>query len=322
MNHRCLPAFVLPYLDTAEMRRLQHINMNCGMNYTSYPLFSSAAKAYSRYNHSLNTAAIVWHFTQSREQTLAALFHDISTPAFSHVVDFMQGDHMQQEATESRTASMILASSEIMSLLEKDGIGPEAVLDYHAYPVADNDLPGLCADRLEYTLGNLIGYGFETEEYCNAVMEDLVLCENEKGLPEIGFRSFGLAESFALHAVRCGRVYSGDDNRFAMETLAVLLRDASEAGILCMDDLWKDEPYVISRLGNSVFSKRWKAFTELHITYRCSAYEPGAVRTDAKKRYIDPLVRGNGRISQSSEDVRKSIYNFLQEEYSVWLRGE
>ncbi len=39
-----------------------------------------------------------------------------------------------------------------MNLLTRDNIRVEEVLDYHIYPIADNDTPKLSADRLEYAL--------------------------------------------------------------------------------------------------------------------------------------------------------------------------
>ena len=147
--HHEIPEFLEPYLETEAMQRLKLIDMNCGMNYTSYPRFKKI-EAYSRFHHSLGCALIVWHFTHDRVQSLAALFHDIATPAFSHVVDFVYGDYENQETTEDRTAMMIRNDPGIMSQLKLEGIDAELVSDYHLYPIADNASPRLCADRLEY----------------------------------------------------------------------------------------------------------------------------------------------------------------------------
>ena len=86
------------FCETPEMQRLKDVGMNCGCEYTSFPRFRNLAP-YSRYRHSVGAARIVWNFTGSREQTLAALFHDISTPAFAHTIDFLHGDYLHQEYT-------------------------------------------------------------------------------------------------------------------------------------------------------------------------------------------------------------------------------
>lgn len=149
-----LPPELLAMAETPVMQRLLRVGMHCGCEYTAYPIYRDAVAPYSRYTHSLGTASIVWHFTHDLKQSVAGLLHDIATPAFAHVVDFLNGDHMRQESTESRTRMMIASSLELMALLDKSGLTLDDVDDYHRYPIADNDSPRLSADRLEYTLGN------------------------------------------------------------------------------------------------------------------------------------------------------------------------
>lgn len=149
-----LPPELLAMAETPVMQRLLRVGMHCGCEYTAYPIYRDAVAPYSRYTHSLGTAAIVWHFTHDLKQSVAGLLHDIATPAFAHVVDFLNGDHMRQESTESRTRMMIASSPALMALLDKSGLTLDDVDDYHRYPIADNDSPRLSADRLEYTLGN------------------------------------------------------------------------------------------------------------------------------------------------------------------------
>ena len=65
---------------------------------------------YSSLDHSIAVALIVWRFTHDKKQTFAGLFHDISTPAFKHCVDFMNGDYLKQESTEGLTTDFIKKS--------------------------------------------------------------------------------------------------------------------------------------------------------------------------------------------------------------------
>ena len=62
---------------------------------------------YSNLEHSIGVALIVWNFTKDKKQTLAGLFHDISTPVFKHCIDFLNGDYETQESTEELTTYMI-----------------------------------------------------------------------------------------------------------------------------------------------------------------------------------------------------------------------
>ena len=98
-----------------EMTRLKYVGMNCGCEYTSFPLFRSMKERYTRYDHSMGAALLVWRFSKDPTQTLAAAFHDIATPCFAHVVDFMLGDYMEQESTERRTRESAAMQSAIFA---------------------------------------------------------------------------------------------------------------------------------------------------------------------------------------------------------------
>ena len=118
---RHIPSFLQPYLETDAMQRLKGIDMNCGVQLTSFPLFVNR-KTVNRYTHSLITALLAWHFTADDKQTLACLFHDIATPVFSHTVDFVNGDYMNQESTEAGIAEILEKDAGIFTQLKKDGM--------------------------------------------------------------------------------------------------------------------------------------------------------------------------------------------------------
>ena len=142
------PKWLLEYIETLEMKRMGTISMSCG---TDYSKCFNVRYWYSNLDHSVGVALIIWNFTHDKKQTLAGLFHDIATPVFKHCIVFMNGDSENQESTEERTTDIIMNSSSIMNLLKRDGITLEEVNDYKKYPLADNDMPKLSADRFEYT---------------------------------------------------------------------------------------------------------------------------------------------------------------------------
>ena len=210
------PIFIDPYLASKSMQRLKGVDMNCGLQFTSHPGFSSYGP-YSRYEHSVGVACIIWYFTHDKKQTLAGLFHDISTRAFSHVIDFVRKDYLVQESTEDNTRQFILQDTVIMNQLLCDGISLDEVSDYHLYPIADNDSPRLSADRLEYTLGNLLNYRKHTIKEIEKYFNDLVVGISEYGSQEIMFQNLDIAEEFAFGALSCGMIYSCDFDRYGME---------------------------------------------------------------------------------------------------------
>lgn len=321
--HPDIPDFITELSGTPEMLRLKGIGMDCGCEYTSFPVFQNRLPA-SRYEHSIGVALIVWHFTDDMAQSVSGLLHDISTPVFAHTIDFMNRDYTDQESTESGTKEMIARSAPIQKLLRKYGLCTEDVCDYHRYPVADNDAPGLSADRLEYTLRNLIRYVGKTSSDVRRYYEDLIVGKNESGNDELVFQNAETAADFALDALDAAKVYVLDEDRFSMEALASLLRDALKQGVLSGADLHTTERQVIRKLQEDPMTAQgWNAYRAL-CTIRRSFIKPqeaGWVSVPAKKRYIDPLAGSQGRISALSYAARTAIADFKNISFDYWIKG-
>ena len=297
--------------------------MNCGCEYTDFPLYRHT-KPYSRFDHSVGAALITWHFTQSPRQTVSALLHDIATPVFAHVVDFLNGDHLNQESTEAGTEDLLRRCPALLALLERDGVAVEDAADYHRYPIADNPSPRLAADRLEYTLGNLWHYGFLDRLLLEDFYWDLAVGFGENDTPELGFRTLKTAEAFTQASRWTSRVDVADEDRYAMQVLADLLKDALDRRVLVRDDLYTTEPEVIKKLAtDSRAAKAWTAFRHLSRLQvsREKPQGPGWCSVPAKKRYIDPLVLEKGRVSSLSPEVRAMQEAFLALDFSIWLRA-
>ena len=315
------PAFIREIADTAVMRRLKNVGMNCGVEYTRFPLFRHIG-AYSRYDHSIGAGLITWRFTGDRAASAAALLHDVATPVFAHTVDFLNGDLERQESTETRTAAVIASSRELAAVLEKYGLNAGDVDDYHRYPVADNDTPKLAADRLEYTLGNIVNFGFAGVNEAARLYADLTAGKNEHGETELMFRTPETAETFALLAMKCSRVYVSPEDRYAMQRLSELLKMAVDRGVIAPDDLETDEPAVIGRLMSDEMTKAgWEQYRSLsHMTDPASYPELARV-IPAKKRRIDPFVRDRGRVSMLSESFRNEMNAFMEEDLLLPVCG-
>lgn len=260
MYHDEFPRFIQEFANVKEMKRLKEVGMNCGCEYTSFPLFKDIP-SYSRYDHSVGVALIVWHFTKDKAQTIAGLLHDIATPVFAHTIDFLNGDHERQESTEDFTRKMIEESSEIQALLKQYEIELEAVVDYHDYPIADNDSPKLSADRLEYSLGNMLNYGFCELHELERFYQDLMVGINEEQELELMFQHPEIAVQFNRKVIETSNVYIADEDRFAMQTLANLIKEAVERKFITKEDLYRTEPEVIEKITTDSFGKQqWEQY--------------------------------------------------------------
>ena len=311
------PIFIAPYLASKSMQRLKGVDMNCGLQFTSHPDFSSYGP-YSRYEHSVGVACIIWYFTHDKKQTLAGLFHDISTRAFSHVIDFVRKDYLVQESTEDNTRQFILQDSVIMNQLLFDGISVDEVFDYHVYPIADNDAPRLSADRLEYTLGNLLNYRKRTIEEIEKYYKDLTVGISEDGKQEIMFHNPNIAEEFAFGALSCGMIYSCDFDRYGMEKLAEILRKGLKDKTIMESDLYLSEVEVVNKLSHSDLRNAWNEYTRLYDVVKDST---GDIMVDAKKRYIDPYVCKHGRVTTISTAFKNAVNEFKNTDYHYLMKG-
>lgn len=266
----------------------------------------------------MGVVLIVWRFTGDVRQALAGLFHDIAAPCFAHVIDFMLGDSMTQEATEDGTRTVIEQSECIQALLGGHGLSTDDVADYHRYPIADNDSPRLSADRLEYTLGNLVNYRFITRDRAKWMLDALTVLRDEHGREELGFIDTEAAAAFANGAMDMGRIYVSEADRFSMQALAELLVRARDAGVIAMSDLWRDEPFLIDKLcRNAQFAEEWRRYRR----YRGIVHGEGGIVVHAKKRFIDPLVQGRGRVSRLDADFRNRMDSFLRESQNEPMIG-
>ena len=322
--HDEIPDFLRECMDTPIVQRIKSIGMNCGCEYTAFPRFAGI-DPYSRYDHSVGVALIIWHFTHDRKQVIAGLLHDVATPVFAHVVDFMHGDYLRQESTEDGTEMLIAGSAELQAVLRKYGLTTKDVCDYHRYPIADNDSPLLSADRLEYTLGNSINYRICTAEDAQRIYRNITVGMNEYGNEELMFKDRLVAEAFAKAALACSKIYVSDEDRYAMQILSEILRYAIEHQVIREEDLYSTEPEVIGKfLSDERTASLWNSF----CSYRqiLSAPQPGTSgcwqKIAAKKRFIDPMVQGEGRISELSSEFADNLNAYRKNSHEYWLCGK
>lgn len=301
------PIWLNEYINTKEMLHLQYVSVSCGKIYSK--MFNIKTN-YNTLDHSIAVALIVWHFTKDKKQTLAGLFHDISTPVFKHCVDFMNGDYLKQESTESLTKTIIHNSKEIMALLKRDNIKIGEVADYHIYPIADNETPKLSADRLEYSLSNsLFLYNIAKLEDVKQIYEDIEIQRNENGEEELGFKTKNIARKFVSVTSKLSIIYRDDNTRFSMQFLADIMKKLNNENLVTIDDLYQmKESEIIDLIKNSKYKEvfsMWQNAKHVNISKE-KPKDVYTVRIKAKVRYIDPLFQGK-RISNQCKIAKKMI---------------
>lgn len=311
------PEWMNDYIEVKEMLKQQYISVTCGKIYSNMFDYND----YSSLEHSIGVALIVWNFTHDKKQTLSGLFHDIATPAFKHCVDFLNGDYMNQESTEELTKAFIENSKKIVDLLKKDNIDVNEVCNYHMYPIADNDTPMLSADRLEYSLSNvLVVFGNSNLDEIREIYNDIEIQKNEIGEIELGFKTKKIARKFVKLTSKLSVCYRDDETRFFMQVIADILKKVSCDGLITKRDLYElGDSEVIDIIKKSKYKDVFnKLISVKKINNSLDKPNCYYVKHGAKVRYIDPLFDGK-RMSLECKIAKKMIDKNLQYKMDNYL---
>lgn len=312
------PSFLDSYIKCPCLQRLSGISLFCGVDYCG--LFH-VEEFYSRLDHSIGVALIIWNFTKDKKATIAGLLHDVSTPVFSHVIDFMYKDYLKQEKTEEKNSVMIMADTYLCELLKEDGILIEEVMDYKKYSIADNEVPHLSADRLEYmySTGMFLTKDF-TLESIKRTYNDLYVNEVEM---ELAFHKDLIAQEFVENCCNVGQFFQTSEDKMSLEYLSRIVKQAIQENVFDENDLYKyTEKEIWDKMYEQV-SDRLKTkinnFTNLKKVKHSEEYVDSecTIHMNVKKRYIDPLIQ-NSRASHSNEECKQSIQSFLNYKDSTY----
>ena len=284
-----IPSFLEKYLTVPCLVRLKKIGYFCGMDYASKDVYDFQEDI-SRFDHSLTVALITWKFTNNKPATLAALFHDVATPCFSHVIDYMNNDYEKQESTEEYTETILRKDVVLNNYLKEDNISIEDIIDFKKYPIVDNNRPKLCADRFDGIILTSIAWTKNiTKDEILSFVNDLTIFKNEDGDDELGFNS----KDLALKAVSLSRkideyCHSSEDN-YMMELLALITRNAIEANIFTYEDLYYlNEEIIVDKIKESDNNKLIKLFDKFE-TIKLEDI-PNTQLDGVKIRDLNPLV--------------------------------
>ena len=286
-----IPDFLQKYLQTSSMIRLKNIGYFCGMDYASKHIYNFKEKI-SRYDHSLTVALLTWKFTNSKEATIAGLFHDIATPCFSHVIDYMNKDYENQESTEEYTKEIIENNKEIQECLKEDNILAENVIDFKRYSIVDNNRPKLCADRLDGIILTGIAWTktIDKSDIIN-IVNDLAVYENEKNEKELGFKTKSIAIKALDTSNEIDKFCHTNEDNYMMELLAKITQIAIQNKIITYNDLYYiDEATLLKKIKNSKIAE----LKELIYKFENVTIEeiPVFNLDNVKIRDLNPLVNG------------------------------
>ena len=286
-----IPEFLKEYLNVPSLNRIKGVSYFCGMDYASKEIYDFG-EYITRFDHSLTVALLTYKLSKDEKATLAALFHDIASPCFSHVIDYMNKDYSTQESTEEYTENIIKKDKKLLRLLKKNNIEIEDIIDFKKYPLVDNKRPRLCADRLD---GIILTASLWTKdldkETIKEILDSIEIYENEDYVDEIGFNNKEIADKVMIINENIDLICHSKEDNYMMELLANITKEAIDLDIIKYEDLYtmkEKELFDIIKLNaNSSLKSKINKFENIKIEEVEELDLPYI-----KRRNILPLVNG------------------------------
>lgn len=281
---------------------------------------------YTRYEHSLGVFYILHRFGAPLEEQVAGLLHDVSHTAFSHVIDFVHGTLLEKYSYQDKIFAWYLQESGVMAILKKYNL--ERVAQFGngvEYTMLKDNLPHLCADRIEYNIYGGYLEGWITKEQAKDMVNHIVYQDGEWI-----FTDKKVAELFAKISIDLStQNWCSVENGFLSQQLANLIKRGLELSVITNDDLHFSVDETVWEKLVSYQDEQMQRFVNL-INNHQTAYQEGTKEQHdqyfkGKFRGLDPLVlteNGTQRLSSIDTDFVQycdAARNSVHEHYIQYL---
>ena len=252
----------------------------------------------------------------SLEEQIAALLHDVSHTAFSHVIDYVFNQHDRQGYHEAIKLAYV-AKTDLPAVLARYGYDWQAVLDEDRFSLLEQPSPALCADRLDYFLRDSLGMGLASLADVQRVLDHLVVKDGRIGVddPQLAGwmgKAFMAADEKSWANFREVGLY---------ELTAKAVRIGLQIGLLREADLMRTDDWVWQRLQAAERPELQRLVRLISPDTRFVEDEQGAdFWVSTKLRTIDPDVLIDGRLVPYSEI--DPAYALLRQSYLDRKRGK
>lgn len=254
-------------------------------------------KPTTRYEHSLGVMLLVRRFGAALPEQIAALLHDVSHTAFSHVIDYVFNGHDSQSYHEEMKTEYI-RGTDIPNVLSAYGYDWREFLEEEKFTLLEQPSPALCADRLDYFLRDSFGMGLASSAQIQFALNHLVVQDGRVVVDDL-LAARWLGDTFI----------AADDASWSnfrevglYELAAQAIRTGLKLGVLNEEDIWDTDERAWERLKASP-NPELQAQIRLvspHTRFIWDESQP-TFRVSTKVRTIDPPVLLNGHIAPLSE---------------------
>ncbi len=262
---------------------------------------------YSRFDHSVGVMLLVRHLGAPLMEQVAALLHDISHTAFSHIIDFVYKSHGRQNYHEQIKEKFILDSN-IPSILEKHNLNIKDVINEHNFPLIEQELPDLCADRVDYALRCLYFYQKkykEVEKYFASFIRhhNEILINDEE-------TAVAFAKDFLDLEMN---IYTKPRNVAAYYIMADAIRKALDKHIIIEEDFMTSDDELLYKLKSVKDEEisRLLSLVNINLNVETNTKDYDYI-LKTKVRFVNPKFLRDG-IVRSVLEVDKNLANEIEE---------
>ena len=270
---------------------------------------------FSRFDHSVGAMLLVRHLGASLEEQIAALLHDVSHTAFSHVIDFVFNDRGGQSYHEDKM-EWFVAASDIPRILNKHGKEWRDFADEQNFRILEQASPALCADRLDYFIRDLEFLGLATGSEISAAIESWVVVDGR-----IAVNNPDAARWLAYTFIEADRASWSSFREVGLYQLtAEAIKAATQLGFVEEKDLWGTDEALWEKLCSvdHVDVRRLINLVTPGTRFTWDEEYP-VFRVATKVRSIDPPVKVGTTVIPLSE--LDPAFGRYREKYLAGKRG-
>jgi hypothetical protein len=278
---------ILDLICSATYSRLKGVRQS-GPSAMAFPF-----KNVTRYEHCLGVYHLLGRLGAPKREQVAGLLHDISHTAFSHAVDFVFSS--EEQAHHEQLKPLLLERDDIVKALARMGYTPSEFYDDSVYPLLEQPLPALCADRLDYFLRDGLACGLVSYDFVRRILASIAVVDGKLVLTDVAVAR----EAARLFANLNRQLWASPIEAFIYNEFADALREGMTLGVLAADDLLTEDDLVLAKLesADSPLIARKLGNIRNCGPESAAGYVP---RIIPKERWLDPAVRVQGRVERLS----------------------
>ncbi len=302
---------ILDLLNTQALRRLD------GVLQHGVTALVGVTTLTSRLEHSIGAMLLVRRLGATLDEQIAALLHDISHTAMSHVIDYVYARHDSQ-SYHDEMKEWYVAQSDIPAVLARYGYDWRSLLHEEDFPLLEQPSPALCADRVDYFLRDGHDLGVLSAAEVASMLQHITVQDGRIVVDDLA-----TARLFAYGYIAADEASWSNFYEVGLyEVTAQALRLALRRNIITNADFWGTdaELWQTLRQSDDPMLQAYLGFVSKEAKFVRDETDPTFYVT-TKIRTIDPDVLHNGTLVRfSSLDPAFATYrqNYIAQKQGQW----